>query len=291
MFIKNNFIFNIPAELKHKSGIYRISQNIDTKIYVGSADNFGGRFHRHTNRLKKDKHENRYLQNFYNKYSEATFTLELVELVEDLSLLLDREQFWLDETKCYERDKGFNICMKARSSLGVKRTEEFKANLRGKNNPMFGKKHTPERIRKISEAMTGIKRTEEFCLKFRGEKNPFFGKKHSTEILERLSKASIGNDNWKLRKPYSEESKKRMGESQKNSIIQTTKTGEFIKEFSSLIQAAQELGLPNSAGISAACRGKQKTVKGYYFQYKSDYLLQNKETVLDYSPPISFPLL
>ena len=269
-----------------ESGIYKITQNVDSRIYVGSAENFGGRFNRHINKLKADKHENSYLQNFYNKYPEAIFHFNLIELVPSLIDLIEREQFWLDETQCYEREIGFNICRKAGSCLGVKRTEEYKARLRGKNNPMFGKKRTPEQLKRLSELMTGIKRTEEFKAKFRGEKNPMFGKKHSPENIERMSKASMGNQNWKLRKPYSCETIEKISAATSNPVIHISDNGEFIKEYSSAIRAAKELNIRSSSNISAVCRKIQKTVEGHKFLYKSDYLAK-----YSYQPTLIAPVL
>lgn len=54
--------------------------------------------------------------------------------------------------------------------------KKVSAALRGKYNPMFGKKHKRSTLSKISQ-------------KLRGKKNPMFGRKHSLETLKKMSAA------------------------------------------------------------------------------------------------------
>lgn len=60
-----------------------------------------------------------------------------MEYVSDTSKLEEREQFWIDETKCYERNIGYNSRRIANSNLGIFHTKETKE--------------------KISKVKTGIK--------------------------------------------------------------------------------------------------------------------------------------
>lgn len=61
---------------------------------------------------------------------------------------------------------------------------------------------------------------------------------------------------------YKEISKKLM-----KSISQFDLQGNFIRDWDSAIQAEQELNLSNG-GISAVCRGKQKTAYGFIWKFK-----------------------
>lgn len=277
--VKEQFIFNIPLELKYKSGIYCISNNVDSRIYVGSAKTLWKRFLGHFRKLEIDKHKNRYFQNFYTKHKEAIFTFTLLELVEDLSTLIDREQFWLDETKCYEHDIGFNICPKASSSLGVKRSPEYLAKISGKNSHNFGKKMPEERKLEMSKRHKGNQ--------YWRSRKPF-----SEETLAKISEASKGNQHWKLRGPYSEETRKKVKEANQIPIILISKDGSFIKEYSGIIDAGKELNIDRSY-IVKVCRKKRPAANGHYFQYKSEYLAQGKiiPSSDPYIPLISLPLL
>lgn len=96
-----------------KVGVYKISNNLNNKIYIGSSKNIKSRFHSHIYSLSKGKHNSKHLQNFYNKHKEIHFRMEVLEEC-DIKDLKDREQFYLDTLKPF-KDNGFNICKKATS--------------------------------------------------------------------------------------------------------------------------------------------------------------------------------
>ena len=102
--------------------------------------------------LRNNKHDNKYLQNAWNKYREENFIFEIMEESEnDEEILIKIEQKWLDETKCYEQEIGYNFCDKASSP----------PTMNGENNPMFGKTHTDEVKQLISLKNKGRKHSEE----------------------------------------------------------------------------------------------------------------------------------
>ena len=106
------------------SGIYRIVCEANGKVYVGSAVNLRKRWECHLFALGRGKHHNAHLQAAWNKYGGlGAFHFETVELVPK-ELLLDAEQRHIDE--CPD---GFNICKKAGSLLGTKRSYESKAKM------------------------------------------------------------------------------------------------------------------------------------------------------------------
>lgn len=92
-----------------KMGVYEIRNNITGKIYIGSSCNIKSRIKGHINSLKNKKHSNRYLQFSWNKHGEQCFEFRILVVVNNRDELLDIEQLWLDKTKCYDRDKGYNI--------------------------------------------------------------------------------------------------------------------------------------------------------------------------------------
>ena len=107
--------------LPRKPGIYGITCRSNNKIYVGSAVNMYQRHHVHLHCLREKKHANIHLQRAWNKYGADEFVWEVLEEVDDLVALIEREQEWIDATQCFKSDVGFNICREARSALGVKR--------------------------------------------------------------------------------------------------------------------------------------------------------------------------
>lgn len=90
------------------SGIYRITCVPTGKFYIGSSGCISGRWWTHRSHLRAGTHCNRYLQNAWNKHKEQAFVFDVVEEVA-IDLLLEKEQWWLDQTQCYDRKIGFNI--------------------------------------------------------------------------------------------------------------------------------------------------------------------------------------
>ena len=82
-----------------------------------------------------------------------------------------------------------------------------------------------------------------------GENNPFFGKHHSEEAKEKISNAQIGNHN----KPTKQ-------------ILQYSKEGEFIKEWTSAKEASRVIGI-NPSHITECCKGKLKSAYGFVWTY------------------------
>ena len=65
--------------MEKKSGIYKILNIINNKIYIGSAVNIDRRWSEHKSLLTNNKHHSKYLQNSFNKYGTENFLFEVVE--------------------------------------------------------------------------------------------------------------------------------------------------------------------------------------------------------------------
>ena len=131
-----------------KSGIYRIRNLINEKIYIGSAVDFVVRWRVHLHQLRRGIHHSKYLQNSWNKHGKKKFVFEIIEIIEDKTKLLEREQFYLDTLTPYNSEIGYNICRTAGSTLGIIVSEEARLNISkgrkgklcGKQNPNYGKR-------------------------------------------------------------------------------------------------------------------------------------------------------
>lgn len=125
-------IINLSAKLfnkvktKNKHGIYIIQNNINKKIYIGSALNLANRKACHLKDLRQNKHKNPYLQNAYNKYNENNFIFYLAEYIENKKYLIKIEQLYLDVYKPYNKSIGYNIAKIAGSTLGIYPSKETK---------------------------------------------------------------------------------------------------------------------------------------------------------------------
>lgn len=107
---------------QESSGIYKITNLVTGKCYVGSAVNISRRWGEHKTALNNKKHHSKHLQRAWDMYGKDSFEFEVVELVEK-QLLIQRDQYWIDELSSYGKD-GYNTNPKAASSLGVVRSSE-----------------------------------------------------------------------------------------------------------------------------------------------------------------------
>lgn len=123
------------------SGIYRIENTKSRKVYIGQAGNLKKRYCDHISALRRNNHDNNYLQNAWNKYNEDDFVFSVLEECE-LENLAQQEQYWMDYYRCYDRTYGYNI------------------NPSSTENPMLGRTHTLEARAKISAAAKGRKMSE-----------------------------------------------------------------------------------------------------------------------------------
>jgi group I intron endonuclease len=96
----------ITKELWKKSGIYCIVNTNNQKKYVGSSKNIYQRLQKHRAYLRKNMHENRKLQNSWNKHGEDNFQYFILEFCFE-EQLLEREQFYIDMLKPW-----YNITLK-----------------------------------------------------------------------------------------------------------------------------------------------------------------------------------
>ena len=121
--------------------------------------------------------------------------------------LSEEEAKWLEIELIREWDstnpsKGYNI------SLGGEGTH----GLCGEKHPMYGKHHTEEAKKRMSENKKG---------KYVGENSPNYGKHLSEETRKKMSEARKGNEPWNKGKTsvYTEETKKKMSEAHKGKIL------------------------------------------------------------------------
>lgn len=74
-----------------KSGVYKIVNIVNGKFYVGSSININKRWGEHKRSLRKNCHNNDFLQKSWNKHGEINFKFEILEIVIDETELILRE--------------------------------------------------------------------------------------------------------------------------------------------------------------------------------------------------------
>lgn len=66
-------------------GIYKITNIINNKCYIGQSTNLKERVNWHKAELKRNRHYNKYLQASYNKYGLENFTFENIISLKEIS--------------------------------------------------------------------------------------------------------------------------------------------------------------------------------------------------------------
>lgn len=91
-----------------KIGIYKITNTTDGKVYIGQSVNLNKRIRVHKRHLILGIHNNKHLQNAYNKYGKTSFKYDILEecKTEELD---DKEIQYIQTYDSANRDKGYNI--------------------------------------------------------------------------------------------------------------------------------------------------------------------------------------
>jgi len=147
------------TKLTTKSVIYSIINLKNNKMYIGSAVNFRLRYNQHMYDLRRKNHHSPHFQRSWEKYGKDNFSFEIIELVDDKTKLLEREQVWLDLFK-----PEYNICKVAGSQLGRTWTldEEKRLNI---SKGLTGRKLSEEHKKNLGLLHKGKAKTEEQKLK------------------------------------------------------------------------------------------------------------------------------
>lgn len=91
------------------SGIYAIVNTVNGKQYIGSSKSIYYRWSQnHLPTLRQGNHHNRHLQAAWNKYGEQSFEMRIIEEC-DQNTLFEREGFWIEKNKSWEREHGYNL--------------------------------------------------------------------------------------------------------------------------------------------------------------------------------------
>lgn len=129
------------------SGIYKITNRVNGKFYLGRSKDIEKRKSQHFHALMSEsrEHINNHLQNAFNKYGRDAFVFEVIELVDE-SNAVEREQYYLDTLTPWDQTIGYNISRSAKGGSvsgeehpGSLLTEDQVAEI--KINLMTGEKH------------------------------------------------------------------------------------------------------------------------------------------------------
>jgi group I intron endonuclease len=267
--------------------IYKTTNLVNGKIYIGQT--IGDR----PNYIGSGK----LLKAAINKYGKENFKREILEYCDNVDHMNEREVIWIARYDSTNQKIGYNLEHGGNGKGKV--NEETKKKMRGRkvseetikkmSEAQKGRKVSEEHRKKLSEATKGRKLSEQHRKKL---SEVWKGRKHSEETIKKMSEA---------KQNISEETRKRMSEAAKNrseehrkKLSEATKgrklSEEHIKKMSEAFKIkviqltldnlkvkiwggardADKFGFHHSA-ISACCKGKVKTHKGFKWMYLHEY--------------------
>lgn len=163
-------------------GIYKITNLVNGKIYIGQSQDIYRRWQEHKKNFKYKKYSSIILYKAFKKYGIDNFRFEIIEICEK-EQLEEREKFnikYFNSFIGFKNSNGYNMTLGGEGQIGVEWTEDRKRRLSQslKGRPSWNK---------------GL-RYENFKLKrkFTKEGNPFYGKKHSKESIEKMRASAKG---------------------------------------------------------------------------------------------------
>lgn len=238
--------------------IYKITNIKNGKVYIGLTTNsFNRRYPANGEGIERVYGyyiKQRKNGQFYNKHllrSIEKYGFEAFEVIKEFDTayseeeLKEKERYWIAFYKCNDKNYGYN------------RTEGGDSMPSGEKSYWYGKHHSEETRKRISERM-------------KGENHPFYGKHLSEETKRKQSERMKGENNPFYGKHHSEEHKNRMkgNKNSAKSIICVFPSGKIIKDVC-MKELAKELEVTREF-VRKILKSKQpyevpKTIK------KSDY--------------------
>jgi len=149
-------------------GIYKIHNIINNKLYIGSSISIKKRLSTHQNNLHNNCHHNSHLQQAWNKYGKENFKFIILELVDNVDLLIKREQYWLDISRANGEIYNFSTIA---------------------SSPWLGRHHTDEARYKISIARGGKHLTNKHRQKLSAAAK---GRRHTRKTRQKISTSLTG---------------------------------------------------------------------------------------------------
>lgn len=179
--------------------IYRYTNTINGKVYIGSTINIKIRHREHRRASENTRTMSIYFYQAARKYGWDNFKLEVIE--ENVCPLIrnDRENFWIKHHNSLDRNFGYNSCLADHTELSVTSREK-------KSKSLKGRKHSDESNAKRSASLKDIKLSDEHKAKLSAAK---IGTHRSDETKAKIASSLSGEKNYNYGKKASDEVRKK----------------------------------------------------------------------------------
>jgi group I intron endonuclease len=246
-----------------KGIIYKIINKINNKVYIGcTTKTIEKRYKSHLYRCFKKNYDSR-LYNSMRKYGIENFEIELLEEC-DIDSIYEIEKIYIQKFDSYKN--GLNSTLGGEGFLGYTHSKETRQIIT-KNLISNGNSHKNKTYKEIY----GEDFTKEIEKRKIGAKNSWsnMSVEKKQDRVSKISKSLIGvlaGDKNPMKKQENAIKVTGANNGRAKAIIQYTKCGELINEFSTIIEATLHTGINN---IGAVCKGLNKSAGGYIWKYKN----------------------
>jgi len=236
-------------------GIYFIKNKINGKIYIGKSIRIKQRLIQHKHLLcKKEmskRHCNRYLYSSVQKYGWDNFETGILEEIQDDSLLVERELYWMMKLRSTEQKFGYNLRMDSSTKCIVhEETKKLQSkNTKGIKNPNYNNKWTDEQKLHMSQIAKARHNSGEI---------------YNNEWKQKISIAS--SNLWKDIDKKKNMAAKVSKSQEKYNFLQYDKSMNFIKKWSSVKDILKENSDWKWQNIYSVCNGYKPSYQGYIWR-------------------------
>lgn len=242
-----------------KSGVYKITNKINEKVYIGESENISKRWIEHRCPSKIERVSHLPIGRAFLKYGFENFVFEIIEeLPPDKDILLIREKYWKDFYKSYDSKFGYNSIVGVESSSN--RAKEKTSKKVVLINPKTGEKKYE--FDSIKEAMDSIGR-QHAVSKYLNKKD----KIASGYIW--IEKKNYNPDEDYIHEIYKPKIKQKAPDPKnwKKVAKYSLDTGEIIEVYPSAAEAARQNNIANRDHIGRVCRGERNMLHGFGWKY------------------------
>lgn len=95
-------------DLRRTSGVYMIINTVNKRFYIGSTRDFQARWQNHLSCFVNQAHSNSAFQRCWNESRQEDFEFIVLEEVEDIEHLVEREVAWMKTYRVPDNDRCFN---------------------------------------------------------------------------------------------------------------------------------------------------------------------------------------
>lgn len=195
-------------DIRHPSGVYRITNTANGKFYIGSSIRLKTRIRQHTLQLQRVEHINGHMQASWLKHGADKFRVDI------LLYAAPQDLIFFEQRAIDSLSPEFNLCRIAGSTLGTRRTDESRRKMSEKAAARATTEAFAEFQRKSAKSRTGVPRgpfSDEHLANMSKARKGVPRGPFSDEHRANLSKSQVGNKKW-LGRRHTEETKAKISQ-------------------------------------------------------------------------------